>query len=151
MFKRNLRWVIKEFIPSWYAIAWAVLFIILILIITNSINLKAVKVAGFEVEFAGNAQQLNVYNTEAFRAIKGLNEKELKLFLIMGGEEANYYRFTDVSIGFQPSLDIYQKLQKDSLIRIETNYRDSTIVTPTEVGSKVHRALIKSIYKQLND
>lgn len=151
MFKKFIRWFLKDFITSWQAIAWVALVFLIIKVSDGTLNLKGIKAAGFEIDFAENAQKLNVYNTDAFRAVKGLNENELKLFLIMGGEEAKYYTFSDKSLKFEASVDMYKRLQKDSLIRYTTNYRDTTFISPTEVGSKVHKALVKSLYNQLND
>ncbi len=67
----------------------------------------------------------------------------------MGGEEAQFYRFTNVAISENAFVVMNTKLQADSLFRIQRLSKDSTMIYPTEVGKKIHRALIQSIYSQL--
>ena len=110
--------------------------------------ISGIKAGSFEVSLENRARELGILNTAEFNNLKTLNEDELKLFLIMGGEEAAYYRFTNFAITAEAGKQQYIKLQNASLMRIQID-NDTTRVTSTEIGRKVHRALIQSIYSQL--
>lgn len=147
-----MKWFIKEVLLTWYAIAWVFVILIIVLVSTGRVDLNSVKAGSFEVTLEKKAKDLGVSNTAAFKNIKNLNEDELKLFLVMGGADAKYYVFTNHALSKEASNDIYLKLQADSLMKIRVFGKkgDSTEVFPTEIGKNVHRALIQSIYYQLN-
>ena len=145
----TLKWFIKEIFFSWQALGWAVLTLLVILIWTEKLNLNSLKAGSFEITFENKAKELGVFETPEFKNMKNLTEDELKLFLIIGGEEAQFYRFTNVALSNAASMNMYEKLQSDSLLRIMKLSKDSTMIYPTDIGEKVHRALIQSIYSQL--
>lgn len=147
--RANFKWFIKDVLLTWHSIAWTTLLITMIFILSNKININSIKAGSFEFAFEQKSKDLNVYNTPEFKNIKNLNENQLKLFLIMGGEEASYYRFTNTALKNEASVSEFLTLQKDSLLRIERISSDTTMIFPTIIGSKLHKALIQSIYSQV--
>ncbi|HVY73295.1 MAG TPA: hypothetical protein VG890_00605 [Puia sp.] len=149
-----LRWIIEEVLLTWQCVTYVVIAILLGLVTSGRINVKSIKGASLEVVFADNAKKLGVFESAEFNNMKNLNEDELKLFLIMGGSEAANYSFLNTALTSQASMDMYAKLESDSLFRIERtihhpNGHDSTFIHPTIIGAKLHRALIQSIYVEL--
>lgn len=107
------------------------------------------KAGSFEVTLENRAKNLGVFQTIEFQNLKNLNESDLKLFLIMGGEESKLYTFKNDNPTNDANTNQYLKLQSDSLLRIQIFSRDTSIVYSTEVGRKLHKALIQSLYEQL--
>lgn len=124
---------------------------ILILVLIGKINLNSVKAGIVEVNFEKKVKDLGVYNTIEFRNLKNLNEHQLKLFLIMGGNESKFYIFTNSALRSDAVVEEYTQLQTDSLLTFKVigKKHDSTIVGNTIVGAKLHKALIQSIYSQI--
>ena len=137
-----------KFLQTWQALAWTIFFVITILFLAGQMPISGIKAGSFEVSLENRARELGILNTAEFSNLKTLNEDELKLFLIMGGEEAAYYHFTNFATTADASNRKYIKLQEASLMRIQI-VNDTARVTSTEIGRKVHRALIQSIYSQL--
>jgi hypothetical protein len=147
--RQSLKYFIKEIFLTWYSIAWTVLFLLLFFILTKRINLNTIKAGSFEFTFEQKSKDLNVYNTPEFKNLKNLNETQLKLFLIMGGEDAAYYRFTNTALTSEASKSQFKKLQEASLLNYKELGGDTTMIYPTDVGAKLHKALIQSIYSQV--
>lgn len=139
----------KDVLLNWTFFAYVVLIIIVIMNACGRLNISNVKAGSFEMVLQSNAEKQGVAETPEFKNLKTLNENDLKLFLVMGGEEAKYYRFTNNMISQEAMVDQYRKLQAASLMRIEEKTPDTTIIFPTEIGEKIHRALIQSIYTQI--
>lgn len=147
-------WWIKEVIFTWPSVAWGGVIILVIILAINKFKISSIRGGSFAIELSQKASERNIVETDAFKALRNLNEEELKQFLIMGGEDAKFYVFTNTRLSNEASLTIYRNLQKDSLIRIsrvnkDPNRNDSTMIFPTEIGSKVHRVLIQTLYSEL--
>jgi hypothetical protein len=140
---------LNDFFLSWYALGWAALTILTVIVLRANSSINSIKAVGFEVAFENRARNLGVLNSAGFESIKNLNEEELKYFLIMGGREANFYRFTNTALRNNASKFMYKNLSTDSLL-IMTEVNDSTtMISQTETGKKLHRALVQSLYSQL--
>lgn len=138
----------NQFLRSWQALGWAALIALIAIVITQGRNLLSIKAASVEVTFEQRAKDLNVFSTTAFQNVKNLNEDQLKLFLIMGGDDAKFYRFTNTALSGDAARDQWKTLVEDSLVTIVQKH-DTSMVYPTDNGVRLHRALIQSVYTQL--
>jgi hypothetical protein len=151
MFIRGLKWLFKEVLLTWYALAWLGLFALIVFVWNDKVKLGNIKAGTFEITFENNAKQLNVFNTPEFQNVKKLNEQQLKFFLVMGGEDAQFYQFRDVALTDSAKFRLYEKLKQYSLLNFTRRDKDTTVFYFTETGQKIHLALIRSIYKQFID
>jgi hypothetical protein len=140
----------KDILLSWQLFAYIVLIMVITMAACGKLDITNIKAGSFEMVLQNNAEKHGVSETSEFKNLKTLNESDLKLFLVMGGEEAKFYRFTNNRISSEATVDQYRKLQAAALMRIVEKNPDTTIVYPTEIGEKVHRALIQSIYTQIS-
>ncbi len=140
---------ISDFFLSWYGIGWAALMFIAVTISCNKSLINNIKGAGFEISFENRVKKLDLLNSDEFKNLKNLNENELKLFLIMGGKDASFYKFTNTSLTNEASKSMYKKLEKDSLLKEQNIGKNTTIITPTIIGEKLHKALVQSVYINL--
>jgi hypothetical protein len=147
--RSKLKWFTTEVFLTWQFIAWAVFFVILLLLIFGKLNIGNIRAGSFEIAFEKRAKELGVYETQEFRNLKNINESDLKLFLIMGGEESRLYRFGNDALSSEAIAMQYKKLEDNSLMITKKISKDSTVIYSTEVGTKLHRALIQAIYSQL--
>lgn len=150
MNKDTIRNFVTEILLSWQLIAWVLLIVVTCLIVKGHINVSNIKAGSFELSLDNNAKKLGIYDSDAFKGVKNLSESDLKFFLIMGGEDAYYYSFADYSLNSHETLARYDRLQADSLLTYENQADTFYLVHQTEIGKKVHKALVKSIYVQLN-
>jgi hypothetical protein len=139
----------KDILLSWQLFAYIVLVMVLIMAACGKLDITNIKAGSFEMALQNNAEKHGVSETPEFKNLRTLNESDLKLFLVMGGEEAKFYRFTNNMISSEATVDQYRKLQSAALMRIIEKTPDTTVVYPTEIGQKIHRALIQSIYTQI--
>src|SRR6516225_7285902 len=95
------------------AIGWIALVLIICfltyLVLSGKIGINSFKAADFEVTLAKNARELDVKNTPEFEHMKDLNEDELRLFLIMGGDEAKSYIFRNTAVPNDVMVERYKK------------------------------------------
>ena len=146
---QTVKWIILNIVLKWQFIALITLFKVFGFINANKEILSSFKAGTFEVSLKEHALNNGSLNSETYKSLKNISEEDLKFFLIMGGEDAKDYIFTNTAKMNNSSLEQYNRLQQDSLIRFERISNDSTKVIPTNIGSKVHKALIKSIYGSL--
>lgn len=142
---------LKDYILTWPFFAYVALAVFCTLITCGALKISSVKAGSFEMVLEKNAQNSGIAETPEFRNLKTLNESDLQLFLIMGGEDAQFYQFTNVALHSNAAVVQYEKLERASLMSIKRISNDSTMVTATVTGKKVHRVLIQSLYTQLMD
>lgn len=150
MNKGNIRYIITDVILTWQLIAWVLLIVVTCLIVSGQINVNTIKAGSFELGLDNAAKRLGIYNSDAFKGVKNLDENDLKFFLIMGGRDAYKYTFRDENLTGDEAVARYERLQADSLITYSRLNDSLWLIEQTDVGKKVHKALVKSIYVQLN-
>ena len=103
-------------------------------------------VGSFYIRVNNIAESLGVPN--AINEIGDLTYDELKIFLVMGGEDADYYRFTHTQIGEKKFEKILQNLEYKGLITtwIVGDTRNSKT---TDKGRRIHRAILEVIQLEL--
>ena len=139
------------------AILWPVIVFTCFLILLEPIKVllrkvSSVKGLGFNFiigEMSNKEGMPNVINELA-----ALSYDELKLFLIIAGEDSNRYRFQDTSKTKDESKNMYNKLFNQGLIKvlkIEDNGDKGQKINfiTTDKGTYVHKAIIDSIYFEI--
>ncbi|AEV31257.1 hypothetical protein [Owenweeksia hongkongensis] len=84
--------------------------------------------------------------------LQGLSYEELKIFLIVCGEDATYYRFAPTNLNSNVQKNIYGKLQSLDLIEYTIQIEGDTQAIhfgTTEKGEKAHRVIIDALYTDL--
>jgi hypothetical protein len=147
--KHALKWFFSNVVLTWHFVALFAMTLLLFLVMTNKVNLNKIKAGTVEISFEQKTKDLNAYNTPEFKNLKSLNEAQLKLFLIMGGEDAAYYRFTNVALKGDASKEQFMKLNDAHLLTYQKGNGDTTIIRPTKIGALLHKALIQSIYSEM--
>lgn len=154
--KINVRFIIDKII-TWPFIT-LIIFLILLCPIKNLLHkTEQIKLGDFELSVTEIAKSFGISNI--IQDINDLSYDELKLFLIVGGEDANYYIFTPKNIPHERLVQMYEKLSNKGLIELIdpktiTGYDKMNIdagfgFKTTEKGEKVHRAILDAIYTNL--
>jgi hypothetical protein len=155
--------------------SWPIITIIIILLLLKPIRgivsgINNIKVGDFQLSLQKIGESLGV--PTSVEDISNLNYDDLKIFLIICGEDADYYYFkpTNMVAGrfkqildnlatnglitlFNPSPE--QVANVDGSAKSDPNNPPPAPASPTfgfnttEKGRKVHRALLDSIYEQL--
>jgi hypothetical protein len=129
-------------------------------------GINNIKVGDFQLSLQKIGESLGV--PTSVDDISSLNYEDLRIFLIMCGEDSDYYIFTPANITAGKFGQILNKLASNGLIEaveISTKKPDQQAkdipseeqaaqqptwrTYTTEKGRKVHRALLDSIYEQL--
>ncbi len=152
----NTRFIIDKVI-SWQFITLLVFLILLSPIRELLRKTEEIKFGDFQLTVTEIANSLGVANI--IKDINDLTYDELKLFLIIGGEDANYYIFTANNIPHNKLSKMYDKLTCMGLIeqvdpKTIEGYEKMNIhggfgIKTTLKGEKVHRAIIDAIYINL--
>lgn len=112
---------------------------------------ELIKIGNFQISVTEIARSLGVSNI--IQDINDLSYDELKLFLIIGGEDANYYIFNPKNIAHEKLVQMNKKLSDKGLIeqidpKTIEEYGGFRFKT-TLKGEKVHRAILDAIYYNL--
>ena len=154
--KINWRFVIDK-IVTWPFII-LIIFLILLCPIKKLLNkAEQIKIGDFQLTVTEIAESLGISNI--IQDINDLSYDEIKLFLIIGGEDANYYIFEPKNIPHDQLDKMYKKLSNKGLIeqidpKTIKRYDKMNIdggfgFKTTTKGEKVHRAILDAIYINL--
>jgi hypothetical protein len=165
MSETTVKFIIQE-ITSWPIIAIVIVLLLLKPIRAIISGINNIKVGDFQLSLQKIGESLGV--PTSVEDISNLNYDDLKIFLIICGEDADYYYFKPTNMVAGRFKQILDNLANNGLITLfdpapnpdETakNDPDHPAATPqnptfgfntTEKGRKVHRALLDSIYEQL--
>lgn len=155
---------IFEKLTSWPFLGFISLIIALILFYKplNNILNKSDQFRFGSFEFAVNeiGQSLGISNT--IKEINDLSYEELKLFLIMCGEDADYYIFTPKNIPPEKLNNIYTKFNKKGLIELippeqiegynelKKNHGIANYgIKTTEKGRLLHKVLLEYLFHEI--
>ena len=154
--KVNLRFFINK-IVTWPFITLMIFLTLLSPIKKLLKETELIKIGDFQISVTEIARSLGVSNI--IQDINDLSYDELKLFLIIGGEDANYYIFNPKNIPHEKLVQMYKNLSDKGLIeqidpktiegydkmKIDGGFGFKTTIK----GEKVHRAILDAIYNNL--
>ena len=164
---KNLRDVSSK-IKRWVLIinkliSWPVITLIVFICLVNPVKTlilktEQIKFSDFQITVADFGRSFGVSNI--INDINGLTYDELKLFLIVCGEDANYFIFSPEHIPHDQLAIMYKNLEEKGLIEVhDTNISENTsnqklfkigfVLKTTEKGEKVHRSILDAIYYKL--
>jgi len=174
MSEPSMKFLIQE-ITSWPIIAIIMLLLLLKPIRTIVSSINNIKVGDFQLSLQKIGEALGV--STSVEDISNLNYDDLKIFLIICGEDSDYYWFKPTNMVTEKFNEILDKLADNGLItrwaptpapedtvknvdgaNIDGPGKQAAPPTPqaptfgfktTNKGRSVHRALIDSIYEQL--
>jgi len=164
MSEATLKFIIQE-ITSWPIIAIIIVLLLLKPIRGIVSGINNIKVGDFQLSLQKIGESLGV--PTSVEDISNLNYDDLKIFLIICGEDADYYYFKPTNMVAGKFKQILDKLAENGLITLfdpapdpneaankdpknqEATQSPTFGINTTEKGRKVHRALLDSIYEQL--
>jgi len=148
---------LMEKILSWQVFALLVFFILLGPIKGLLEKAEQIKVGDFQMTVTRIAENLGVSNV--IEDLEDLSYDELKIFLVIGGEDADYYTFAPNNLPAGKTKNIFENLSQKGLIKlievstmegITREQREKGIgFKTTEKGEKIHRAIVDAIYRDL--
>ena len=146
----NIIKYIIEKINSWPIVA-LIIFFCLSCPIKNLLNsAEQIRIGDFQLTVSEIGKSLGIDNV--IQEINDLTYDELKVFLIIGGEDANYYEFKPTNIPSPKLSKMFENLQEKGLIKEEVKQQEEKSVfnfRTTPKGEKVHRAILDAIYFNL--
>ena len=157
MFKNSLTYSIEKVILTWQFIVLLLIFLLLPSLQKILKNTDKIGVGDFHLTVKELAKNSGISSND-IRDLDGLTYNELKIFLIKGGEDANYYEFEDNSANREIFIRSFKHLDKKGLIQIKkfdsTKHADGYyeyyfFTNSTEKGEKIHRAILDAIYGTL--
>ena len=165
MSETTVKFIIQE-VTSWPIIAIVIVLLLLKPLRAIISGINNIKVGDFQLSLQKIGESLGV--PTSVEDISNLNYDDLKIFLIICGEDADYYYFKPTNMVATKFKQILDHLADNGLITLfdpapnpdeaakgDPNNPASTPQNPTfgfnttEKGRKVHRALLDSIYEQL--
>jgi len=165
MSETTVKFIIQE-ITSWPIIAIVIVLLLLKPIRGIVSGINNIKVGDFQLSLQKIGESLGV--PTSVEDISSLNYDDLKIFLIICGEDADYYYFKPTNMVAGKFKQILDHLADSGLITLfdpapnpdeaaksdpnnpATTPQNPTFgISTTEKGRKVHRALLDSIYEQL--
>jgi len=146
--------------------SWQMITLVMLLLLIKPIRalvggINNIKVGDFQLSLQKIGESLGV--PTSVEDISSLNYDDLKIFLVICGEDSDYYIFQPANMIAAKFKAILDKLASNGLIILtdlpapdpNSQGGQNTPNTPTwqfnttEKGRKVHRALLDSIYEQL--
>jgi hypothetical protein len=150
-------------ITSWQLITLIIILLLLKPIRTLVGSINSLKVGSFQLSLQKIGESLG--EPDSADLIAALNYDDLKIFLVLCGEDADFYTFVPTNITAGKFGQILGKLVANGLIEatlLQQQHTDSQIqqsaaenqmptwrTQTTITGRKVHRALLDSIYEQM--
>ena len=144
-----VRYVIDK-IDSWPIVALIIFFCLSCPIKRMLESAEKIGIGDFQLTVSEIAKSLGIDNV--IPEINDLTYDELKIFLILGGEDANYYAVTFTNIPSPKLSKMYESLSKKGLIEEISKDQEKEGVfdfRTTLKGEKVHRAILDAIYFNL--
>src|SRR5688572_7603907 len=118
--KNAVKYLVEKVLMTWQGFAWTALIIIAALMWTGKLNLTEFKAGTFEIVLDKSVKEAGIINTAEFKNLKNLSEDDLRLFLIIGGEEGKYYLFKNRALSFQALQEQHRRLAENSLLEFVT-------------------------------